>query len=332
MLNKIKYLNYIFLILITFLLISCGEESHSPQKPLFEIGKNYNLPTFDENNAYEQVKAQTLFGPRNPGSAGHENALNYFNKEFEKYADQVALQKFSYIGYNNEKLELTNIIAKFNATKKNRIIICAHWDTRPRAEKDKDPAKRDEPIIGANDGASGCGIILELAKLLKTNEINYGVDLVLFDGEDYGKSSDLNNYLLGSKYFASNLPAGYAPVFAINLDMVGDKEPSFFIEQNSATYAPDIVNLVWGVAEQIGATDFVKQEKPGIYDDHIPLNQGGIRAVDVIDGDLIGADTPNERRNYWHTQEDTMDNISKETLKQVGDVLTYIIFSIQFNT
>lgn len=329
--NKIKYSIFIFSILIIFLLISCGEELPN-QKPLFQIGNNYQLPKFDEENAYDQIKKQTLFGPRNPGSLGHKKALNYFQEEFEKYCDSLILQTFSYNGYNNERLELTNIIAKFNPTEKNRIIICAHWDTRPRAEHDADSTKRNFPIIGANDGASGCGIILELARLLNETEINYGVDLILFDGEDYGKESDLENFCLGSKYFAANLPEGYAPVFAILIDMVGDKEASFYIEQNSARYAPDILNLVWNIAASVQADIFKREEKSSVYDDHIPLNRGGIRAVDIIDGELIGANTPVERRNYWHTHNDTMENIGKETLKQVGDVLTYLIFSIQFNT
>ena len=327
--KKIFYL--ISVVVLSISLLSCSKEKEKPYKPLYEIDPYAKIPEFDSGFAYDQIEKQVSFRPRNPNSKGHMEALNYLNNELSRYADKVILQQFSYQGYGNERLQLTNIIAKFNPEKKHRIILCAHWDTRPRAEEDKDVNKQNKPILGANDGGSGVGIILELARLLKSNKITYGVDLILFDGEDYGKSDDLKNYSLGAKYFAANLSQDYQPAFAILLDMVGDKDANFPIEGNSLLYAPGVENMIWSLAEQVGADKFVKDEEEKIYDDHIALNEAGIRTVDIIDLELIGAKTQVERRNYWHTQNDTMKNIGKDTLKQVGDVMVKLIWSIRFN-
>jgi hypothetical protein len=325
------YIKFIFLLLFfSLIFVSCSKREVEPvQKPLFEVIKKTDMPVFNGENAYNNVKKQVAFGPRNPGSTGHAQALNYLKNELLKYADGVRLQSFSYPGYD-ETLQLTNIIAEFNPNAKNRIMLAAHWDTRPRAEEADDTSKQNLPIPGANDGGSGVGVLLEIAGILKDKKIDYGVDIVLFDGEDYGKKSDLGNYCLGAKYFAANLE-GYQPAFGILLDMVGDKDAFFPKEGASVQYAPDIVNLIWGIAGQIGAGSFLNSRSPEIYDDHIALNQGGIRTVDIIDLELIGANTPDKRRNYWHTHNDTMDNISSETLQEVGSVLINLIYSLKFN-
>jgi len=330
----IKSLAPVFLLIpLLLLLSSCSEKQQKePTKPLYELTKNNNIPKFDADNAYNQVKAQVYYGPRNPNSSGHDNALNYLQNELRKYCDNVELQSFTYTGYENEKLSLTNIIGKFNPEAKNRIVLCAHWDTRPRAEKAVDPKRRNEPILGANDGGSGVGVLLEIARLLKTNKINYGVDLVLFDGEDYGKEEDLDNFCLGSKYYAVNYRHTSTPKFCVLLDLVGDKDAVFAKEGNSLRFAPQVVNMVWGIAKQIKADKFLNKDGGYIYDDHIPLEQAGLKAIDIIDGDLIGADTPVKRRNYWHTHKDNMDNIGKNTLQQVGDVMTYLLFTLKFNS
>ncbi len=235
---------YIFFVILSAFISSCSKEKEQTYVPLYEIDPNSKIPEFDQGFAYKQIEKQVSFGPRNPGSKGHMAVLNYIQSELSKYTDYVILQQFSYQGYGNKNLQLTNIIAKINPQKKHRIIICAHWDTRPRAEEDKDVNLQNKPILGANDGASGVGILLELAKLLKNNKITYGIDLILFDGEDYGKPDDLENYSLGAKYFAANLPQDYQPVFAILLDMVGDKNANFPLEGNSSLYAPDIQNMI----------------------------------------------------------------------------------------
>jgi Zn-dependent M28 family amino/carboxypeptidase len=322
-----KIIPFLILALFTF---SCGHKEKEDTYPAFELTSNGNVPKFNGDTAYAFTAKQVSFGPRNPGSGGHSEALNYFYNQFEQYTDSVQLQQFSYSGYNNEVLNLTNIIASFNPDDTNRIMITAHWDTRPRSDNDQNPTNVNLPILGANDGASGCGVILELARLLKNNKVKYGIDLVLLDGEDYGKDDDLDNFCIGTKYFTENMNGRITPAFAINLDMVGDKNASFPVEGYSNQYAPDIVNMVWNIADQIGAADFIRNNYSQIYDDHLILNQGGIKAVDIIDADLVGNHTAGIRRNYWHTQNDNMKNISAQTLQQVGDVLTHLIYSLKF--
>jgi len=319
------------LIICTIVLSSCGENKVEVNKPLYELVNNSNIPKFNANNAYQFIKEQIKFGPRNPNSMGHAAGLNYLFNTLSKYTQSVTKQSFNYTGYEGEVLELTNIIAKFNPQNKNRIMICAHWDSRPRSEHAKDPAKQKLPVLGANDGASGVAVILELARILNENKIDYRVDLVLFDGEDYGLESDLSNFSLGSKYFSSKMINDTFPTFAVLLDLVGDKDARFKIEKNSKDYAQDIVDLFWNKAAQIGADKFTTQISPPVYDDHISLNQAGLKTIDIIDSDLIGADSPIERRNYWHTDKDNIDNIGVETLQQVGDVVTNVIYSIKFN-
>lgn len=328
-----KYSTIVFLIFAALTFSACNKDKNTPvQKTTYQLKNTNSIPAFDYENAYRQVQMQVSFGPRNPGSAGHQKALDYFVSEFNKYTSNVELQSFTYPGYDNVTLNLTNVIARFNPKSSRRIFICAHWDSRPWADQDKDSTKRDQPIPGANDGASGVGILLEIARVLKDNNISYGVDLILFDGEDYGHQHDLMNYCLGSKYFASQKPENYNPEFGILLDLVGDKEAVFPKEANSVLYGSDVVDLLWDTARNLNAGCFSNNESQPIYDDHIPLNEAGIKAVDIVDVDLIGADTPNPRRNYWHTHNDNMDNIGKETLKQVGEVLIKFIYSLQFNT
>lgn len=326
-----KFPILILLSSIVFLFNSCSEKKVEVSKPLYQLKTNAVIPKFDAKEAYQYIEEQIKFGPRNPNSLAHSAALNYLVNTLSLYTKSVTKQSFTYTGYKGEILHLTNIIAKFNPKKKNRIMFCAHWDSRPRSEHAKDPKKRKLPILGANDGASGVGVVLELARILSKNKIDYGIDLVLFDGEDYGLESDLSNFSLGSKYYASKLLTSNYPAFAVLLDMVGDKDANFPIDRNSKDYAPDIVNMFWNKAAQIGATKFIFKTNASIYDDHIPLNQAGLRTIDIIDSDLIGADSPIKRRNYWHTQKDTIDNIGIETLQQVGDVLVNIIYSLKFN-
>ncbi len=319
-------------LLFAILLNSCQNEQPEQKvsRPLYTLKDNPQLPLFNAANAYSQIEKQVSFGPRNPNSRGHAAALLYLENELKQYADQMELQKFSYTGYKGERLELTNIIGKFNPEEKSRILLTAHWDSRPWADQEKDSTKHNTPILGANDGGSGVGVLLEIARLLKNQKVDYGIDIVFFDGEDYGKHDDLSYFCLGSKYFSSRLPANYTPIFGILLDLVGDKEAVFMKEGYSNQFAPDIINLVWGLSNSSGASQFVNQVGPAIYDDHVPLNQAGIRTIDIIDIDLVGGQTPVERRNYWHTLKDGMENISEQTLQNVGNVLVNVIYSLKF--
>jgi glutaminyl-peptide cyclotransferase len=282
------------------------------------------IPVFSGKEAFAFLVRQTSFGPRNPGSPGHSTCLQYLGTTLRDLADKVRLQEFSVQGYDGEQLHLTNIIGAFRPDLTSRILLCAHWDTRPRAEHDPNKSLRDKPILGANDGASGVAVLLEIASLLKKSPPPVGVDIVFFDGEDYGKEGDTDMYLLGSRYFASNRPADYTPRFGILLDMIGDTNLEIPREQNSMRFAPDIMNLVWNKARELGVTQFLDEPGEEIMDDHLPLNQAGIKTIDLIDFDY-----PDVTNRYWHTQEDTPDHCSAESLEAVGTVITNVLYTQQ---
>ncbi|MGA9119861.1 MAG: M28 family peptidase [Bacteroidota bacterium] len=278
------------------------------------------IPRFDGKAAYAYLLKQTSYGPRNPNSAGHEACLAYLNRTLQELADTVSLQRFSHQGYD-ETLSLTNIFARFRPHDTTRILFLAHWDTRPRAENDEDKSRRNQPILGANDGASGVAVLLELASLLKHTPPPIGVDILLVDGEDYGKEGDHDLYLLGTRYFAKVMAPAYAPRFGILLDMVGDTFLELPKEANSVQYAPDIVDLVWSTAHNLGVRQFVDAVGEAIIDDHLPLNEAGIKTIDIIDFNY-----PDPTNRYWHSLKDTPDHCSAESLEAVGTVITEVMY------
>ncbi len=284
------------------------------------------VPTFNAENAFQQLKKQCEFGPRDPGSKAHEQCLNFLYQQIQLYADVVNLQNFQHIGYKNERLTMTNIIASFNVKATKRILLAAHWDSRPRADRDDNPALRDKPIPGANDGASGVAVLLEFARLLKASPPPVGVDIIFFDGEDYGASGDLDNYFLGARYFASTKQTTFAPRFGILLDMIGDRFLQIPREAFSMQYAPDVVQLVWDTAKELHLSCFLDANGPMVEDDHLPMNEAGIRMIDIIDSELIGGDTINPERNYWHTHRDTPDRCSPQSLESIGTLLAHLIY------
>ena len=274
-------------------------------------------PKFDGERAYQLLKKQCDFGPRPPKSAAHDSLMNWMFNFLKPLADTVYLQHFSEIGYDGQVMPMANIIARFNPKAKYRIMLCAHWDTRPWADRDPDSLNHNKPILGANDGASGVAVLLHLAELLSKNPPPVGVDIVLFDGEDYGHEGDLEKYLLGSKYFARNV-GSYRPKFAILLDMIGDRDLRIPKEYFSAVkFAPAVTETIWARAKALGLPAFVDSLGGGIIDDHHPLAQAGIKAVDIIDFDYP----------YWHTLNDTPDKCSPQSLQQIGTLLVDLIYS-----
>jgi hypothetical protein len=287
-----------------------------------------SVPSFDGDAAFKYLVRQVDFGPRAPMTSAHDSCLEYLSRELSQYTSNVALQQFTLPGYDGVTLNLTNVIASFNPKATQRVMLCAHWDSRPRADQEKDKALQSKAIPGANDGASGVGVLLELARIFKDNPPPMGIDIVLFDGEDYGKETDIDNYCLGSSYFAGHLPAGFHPECGILLDMVGDKNAIFRKEEMSMRYANDICNEIWSAAQMVHATTFVNTPGEGITDDHVPLNAVGIPTVDIIDAELVGNRGADPGRKYWHTLGDTPDKCSPTTLHDVGATLLQFIYAV----
>lgn len=278
-------------------------------------------PSFDSLRAFSYLEKQVAFGPRNPGSPGHKQCKDFLVGELKKFHGLVEEQSFiHYDTFREISMTMTNIIARFSQGVEPRILLCAHWDTRPFADQDKNPANRTKPILGANDGASGVAVLLEIARQISEHPPKAGVDIVLFDGEDYGREGHLDEYFVGSRYFAENNSDIY-PLFGILIDMVGDAELRLPIEGYSNEFAPEVVEKVWNTAAVLGYSQFVDQVETYISDDHIILNSAGIPTIDIIDMNY-----PNERENYWHTLEDTPDKCSPASLKAVGEVLLEVIY------
>ena len=275
------------------------------------------IPEFDQNKAFEYLKKQCDFGPRNPGSEGHSTCLEFLTTELQKYADNVSFQQFQFTFGPDRKSALgTNIIANFGGQKGQRILLCAHWDTRPWADYDPDLNKRSLPILGASDGASGVAVLLEVARLLHEYEPKYGVDIVLFDAEDSGEGGNDRSWALGSREFAKKKDPRYNPSYGLLLDLIGDADLQLYIERNSQDYAPDIVKKVWNRAAQLGISEFIPVPRHRMTDDHIPLLEVGIQCIDIIDFDY----------QYWHTTEDTPDKCSAASLGKVGRVVVSLLY------
>ncbi|MDP6613923.1 MAG: M28 family peptidase [Candidatus Marinimicrobia bacterium] len=283
---------------------------------------NNAVPNFDKGNAFRYLVEQCEFGPRNPGSNGYKQCLDYLQKTFSGFADTILLQPFVLDDLVNEKsYDLTNIIARFKVDAPQQLLIGAHWDTRPWADEDPDTEKRNDPIIGANDGASGVAVILELARILNASPPPIGITLVLFDGEDMGRSGTPKSYAQGSLAFAKDLPIE-KPDEAIILDMIGDAELHIPIERNSYRQNRQLVKKLWTMAEELSLDAFESRIVYTLYDDHVPLwVEAKIPAIDIIDFNY-----PNSYANYWHTTQDLPENCSAESLGQVGTLLVHYIY------
>ena len=273
-------------------------------------------PRFDGQRAFSDLLNQCQIGPRYPGSDGHRKAKEYFLDKLSQTTNFVKVQEFVHSDpEEGTRLELTNIIASYHPEKARRVLLCAHWDTRPFADYDPDTTRREEPILGANDGASGVAVLLEVARVVSRQEPLLGVDIVLFDGEDGGDAGDVEGFCLGSKHFARVL-GDYRPEFGILLDMIGDKDLTVYKEAYSARYAGGLTDSVWAKAEEMGLDCFQDSVKYAVYDDHVPLLGAGIRVIDLIDFDYP----------HWHTTSDTPDKCSPESLQKIGDLLLHILY------
>lgn len=282
--------------------------------------KNTVAPStgFSGGDAYNYAKAQVDFGPRVPGTPAARQAGDWIIRQMRARADTVIVQSFTYTTADGKKLPLRNILARFRPELTERVLYVTHWDSRPISESAATEAEKKMPVPGANDGASGVGMFVALADVLKKKKPTVGVDLLFTDGEDYGQFGPPEvDVLIGSKYFASHLPSpGYQPLYGVLWDMIGDKDLRIPYEMNSFQQAPEVVSRVWQTAADLGYGDVFVQESGGlITDDHIPLLNAGLRVIDVID--LLYPP--------HHTPQDTMDKISAKSLAIVGDVAAALV-------
>ena len=322
-----KYIFLSFLIVAT--LFSSCKSNKQVEEVLNPVG-----PAFIADSAMAYCQAQCDFGPRTMNSKAHDLCEEWIINKFKGFGLEVETQKADLTGWDGTKLHSTNIIAHFNQQAERRILICAHWDSRPWADNDPDSTNWHKPVLAANDGASGVGVMLEVARLLQNDTtLAIGVDLVCFDAEDYGtpqwaeKNEDSEKtWALGAQYWAKNLPEGYNPQFGILLDMVGGQGAKIYQEHFSLRYAASIVDKVWSAARHAGFSSvFANEVGGGVTDDHIPVNEAGIPTVDIIPF------YPDCRQSSfgptWHTINDDMEHLDINTLKAVGQTLIQVIYS-----
>ena len=273
---------------------------------------------FDGEVAYGYVVTQVEFGPRIPNTEAHRRTADWIRERLEATADTVEVQAFTHVTVDGDTLQLWNFIGRFRPDLAERILYVAHWDTRPRADQSPNLGDQRLPVPGANDGGSGVAVLLGVADALLARPPDVGVDLLFVDGEDYGDFAVGQDVLLGSRHYAATLAEnGPRPLFAVVWDLVGDRNLEIYEEGNSASRAPEVVERVWRIArDELGYDDVFHDEVLyTVTDDHIPLLDAGIRAIDVIDLDYP----------HWHTTDDTVDKVSAQSLQVVGDVAVAVI-------
>ena len=297
-------------------------------------------PEFSADSAFAFVKAQCDFGVRAMNTDGHERCAKWIVSKFEQYQCKVTTQKAQLTGYDGTPLNATNIIAQYRPELTTRILLCAHWDSRPWADNDPDSANWRKPILAANDAASGVAVMLEIARLLNTQapdtqqpSSNIGIDFVCFDAEDWGTPmwytgvDPGDTWALGAQYWATNLPQGYEARYGILLDMVGGQGARFYQEGISKEFAPEIVKKVWRAARQVGyGSYFPKKDGGKITDDHLPVNQHtNIPTIDIIP---YYPDCPQSSFGpTWHTMADDVEHIDPATLKAVGQTIVQTLWT-----
>lgn len=326
----------LYLVLVVLLFSCAGEidqkKSKAKKSPQ---ASSVSIPEFNADSAYSYVKEQVAFGPRVPNTLEHQRCADYLYKTLVAYTDTAIMQEFKSRAFDGTVLSGKNIIGSINPQLKNRILLCAHWDSRPFADYDPDPSNHRKPILGANDGASGVGVLIEIARQLKKTKPRIGVDIILFDLEDYGiphdidsdNSESVDTWGLGSQYWSRNphYPDYYAR-YGILLDMVGATNAKFYMEAYSMYYAPGVLKKVWDAAKSIGYGEyFIYEQAGGITDDHYYINTLiGIPTIDIIQLDPESSNS--SFFEHWHTVNDNLDVIDKTTLKAVGQVALTVIY------
>jgi len=316
------------------LFISCNDSNKNKNSSdKTEVQTAVVPPQFDPDSAFYFVKAQTDFGPRVPNTEAHKKCAQFLQNQLEKYCDKVIIQHFTATTFDGVKINGKNIIGTFFPEKQKRILLAAHWDSRPFADNDPDPSNREKPIDGANDGASGVGVLLEIARQLKEKNPNIGVDIIFFDAEDWGTPNSRNEtgdwWCLGSQHWSKNPHIeNYKANFGILLDMVGAPNAKFLQEGLSMQYATRIVAKVWSKAYKLGYKDyFLNIAGNRITDDHQYVNQiAKIPMINIIHQDHT---TGTGFVSTWHTLQDNISNIDKHTLLVVGSTVLGVIYDEQ---
>lgn len=325
--------NYTFISLLLLLMIAAvacsnnSSKSTDANKESNTKGTTVNVPVFNADSAYLYIKTQVDFGPRVPNTDAHKACGNYLAQKLEQFGAKIYNQQINLSAYNGTLLKARNIIGAFKPEAKKRIALFSHWDSRPWADQDPDPKKHYTPILGANDGASGVGVLLEIARQIQQQQPELGIDIILVDAEDYGTHTAYNgehkveSWGLGSQAWARNPhETNYRARFGILLDMVGGKNPEFRYEATSEKYASNVNRKVWKAAKQLGFERFFVPKDGGeITDDHTFINQySNVPTIDII---------PYNFFEYWHTEKDNMDAIDKETLQAVGQTVMQVIYN-----
>ena len=329
--NRITLFNFL---VFSLFIVSCGnlrkQTATSDSVAAQPVG-----PAFSADSAYQFCQRQCDFGPRTMNSEAHDLCGQWIAAQFARYGLTVTEQKATLRGYDGTPLKSTNIIASYKPAQTDRILVCAHWDSRPWADNDPDEANHRKPVMAANDGASGVAVMLELARLLSIDSLQLGIDFVCFDAEDWGipQWSDApdsgDSWALGAQHWAANIDRKTAKTyrFGILLDMVGGQGAQFYQEGMSVQYASSVVDKVWNAAHVIGfGSMFPRQIGGGITDDHIPVNK--VAKIPCID--VIPYYPDCEQSSFgptWHTIHDDMDHIEKTTLQAVGQTIVQVLFS-----
>lgn len=343
--KQIVAIGLVALLVFSLVYTGCKSDPPPPPKPTQPKHAEVIPPDFNEDSSYVYVQKQVDFGPRVPNNPPHTKCGDWLEAKLKSYGASVIAQRAPITSRDGKTIEIRNIIAQYQPEKKKRILLCAHWDTRPVADKDPNAAMRNKAIDGANDGASGVGVLLEIARQLQMKPTEIGVDIIFFDAEDNGTIEGVDetmdfdhpgfqtSWCLGSQYWAKNkLPQGYNAQFGILLDMVGAADAEFNKEAASMQFAGDVMNMVWNSAAKLGYSNyFINEEVNGVTDDHSFVNQAGIRCIDIIDtrpetaamglgGYKFGP--------YHHTHNDNMDIIDKNTLNAVGQTVLQVIYNL----
>ncbi|MBP5498136.1 MAG: M28 family peptidase [Muribaculaceae bacterium] len=310
--------------LICFTLMACAGKKPSGTESSQNEAVTANVPSFCADSAMAFVTAQCGFGPRIPASSEHGKCVQWLQDKMQSFGADVQLQKGTVTDFKGQSLEITNIMASLSPQFNERVLLLAHYDSRPWADADPDPANHSKPVMGANDGASGVSVLMELARVLSRDTLNVGVDILFVDAEDMGDNGDEMSWALGTQYWVKNLPReDYKPVHAILLDMVGATGAQFGFEFFSQQYAPGTVSAVWDAASSAGFSSYFTRRAGGaITDDHVFLCKAGIPCIDIIDL-RQGGFFP-----QWHTAGDVPSVIDPATLRAVGQTLLAFLYSL----